>query len=119
MEQEIQIFKSCRDIVDDVYKILNQMSNFHRYNMGNRLLNTGFEMLNIITLANMSKIPQDRLKYLFDFEVAFQQFRLYIRFCREHTLFRPDVYSNFILKFESISKQLVGWKKQTQSRLES
>lgn len=77
--EKLGIYRESYKLVSLIYRCQNEMPRKDRFSIGTRMIDSGLDMLDHITVAYLTKVKVDRLKSLGDFFKSFTRLQTYIK----------------------------------------
>ena len=105
--QHLPVFQAVYDLVIEIHKRVDNFPRIHRYSIGERIKNIGFDLLDLIIKANS---VQDKAIYLQKAEDVLEKLRIYIRLCFDLKILGGKGLEFFARKVDEIGRQLNKWK---------
>lgn len=118
MVERLQIYMDTYKLSKLTYCALKEMPKYDKHLIGARMITSILDMFEWITLANNQKSASERLRYLESFYTSFEQYKIQLRLCEELKFYKPTTVVNMQQLVNNISKQLNGWIKSTESRIQ-
>ena len=105
--QHLPVFQDTYDLIIEIHKRVDKFPRIHRYSIGEKLKNIGFDLLDQIIAANSVKDKKSHLQLA---ESYLERLRIYIRLCFDLKIFGNNGFEYVIKKIDSISAQVSKWK---------
>ena len=105
--QHLPIFQAVYDLILEIHKRVDNFPRIHRYSIGEKIKNLGFDLLDFIIQANSVK---DKVNYLQQAENILEKLKIYIRLCFDLKIISCKGFEFLNRKMEEIGRQLNKWK---------
>lgn len=118
LANQLSIYKETYNLVKTVTIFVNKMPRLYKFTLGEKILNTAYDLFNYIQLANMFK--EDRNKHLQMFIVKFESLKTLLRLGFElRALEGLNRQVEIARLMESIGRQVTAWKNSKTKRREA
>ena len=105
--QHLPVFQAIYDLILEIHKRVDNFPRVHRYSIGEKIKNIGFDLLDLIIKANSEK---DKASYLQQAEDVFERLKIYIRLCFDLKIIGRKGFEFLSKKMDEIGSQLNNWK---------
>ena len=105
--QHLPVFQDIYDLIIEIHKRVDGFPRIHRYSIGEKLKNIGFDLLDRIIKANSAKMKADDLA---EAEYILERFKIYVRLCFDLKIVGHNGFEYLARKNESIGGQIAKWK---------
>ena len=105
--QHLPIFQATYDLIIEIHKRVDNFPRIHRYSIGEKIKNIGFDLLDLIIKANT---VEDKTIYLQQAEDILEKLKIYIRLCFDLKILGSKGFEFLTRKLDEIGRQLNGWK---------
>lgn len=105
--QHLPIFQAIYDLILEIHKRVDNFPRIHRYSIGEKLKNIGFNLLDLIIKANSVK---NKAAYLQEAEDILERLKIYIRLCFDLKILGSKGFEFLSRKMDEIGQQLNNWK---------
>lgn len=105
--QHLPIFQAIYDLIIEIHKRVDNFPRVHRYSIGEKIKNIGFDLLDLIIKANTA---EDKTIYLRQAEDILEKLKIYIRLCFDLKILGSKGFEFITRKLDEIGRQLSGWK---------
>lgn len=114
MQQELSIITSTYDFMKYIVPIASRFPKNHRYQIGERIENLVFDILELLIDAKFSR---DKSNILISANIKLEKLRFFIRLVYDLKLIPIKRYGYISEQINNIGSQLGGWiKKQSRQR---
>lgn len=118
LANQLSIYRETYNLVKTVTIFVNKMPRLYKFTLGEKILNTAYDLFNYIQLANMFK--EDRNKHLQMFIVKFESLKTLLRLGFElRALEGLNRQVEIARLMESIGRQVTAWKNSKTKRREA
>ena len=117
LASELKVFQSTERFILLVLPIVKRFENFYRYTLGEKIANESTELLQLITMANMSENYEEKSNLILTFRSKFESIKALIRVCEELKLLNAKYMINIADLVESLGKQSTAWHKKIKSKI--
>lgn len=117
LASELKVFQSTERFILLVLPIVKRFENFYRYTLGETIANESTELLQLITMANMSENYEEKSNLILTFRSKFESIKALIRVCEELKLLNAKYMINIADLAESLGKQSTAWHKKIKSKI--
>ena len=118
LASQLSIYKDTYQLVKTVTVYVNKMPRLYKFTLGEKILNTAYDLFNHIQMANMFK--EDRNKHLQMFIVQFESLKTLLRLGFElRALEGLNRQAEIARLMESIGRQVTAWKNSKSKRREA
>ena len=118
LANQLSIYKETYNLVKTITIFVNKMPRLYKFTLGEKILNTAYDLFNYIQLANMFK--EDRNKHLQMFVVKFESLKTLLRLGFElRALEGLNRQVEIARLTESIGRQVTAWKNSKTKRREA
>lgn len=118
LANQLSIYRETYNLVKIVTIFVNKMPRLYKFTLGEKILNTAYDLFNYIQLANMFK--EDRNKHLQMFVVKFESLKTLLRLGFElRALEGLNRQVEIARLMESIGRQVTAWKNSKTKRREA
>lgn len=118
LANQLSIYRETYKLVKTVTIFVNKMPRLYKFTLGEKILNTAYDLFNYIQLANMFK--EDRNKHLQMFIVKFESLKTLLRLGFElRALEGLNRQVEIDRLMESIGRQVTAWKNSKAKRREA
>ena len=118
LANQLSIYRETYNLVKTVTIFVNKMPCLYKFTLGEKILNTAYDLFNYIQLANMFK--EDRNKHLQMFIVKFESLKTLLRLGFElRALEGLNRQVEIARLMESIGRQVTAWKNSKTKRREA
>lgn len=118
LANQLSIYRETYKLVKTVTIFVNKMPRLYKFTLGEKILNTAYDLFNYIQLANMFK--EDRNKHLQMFVVKFESLKTLLRLGFElRALEGLNRQVEIARLMESIGRQVTAWKNSKTKRREA
>src|SRR5574344_1202831 len=109
LANQLSIYKETYNLVKTITIFVNKMPRLYKFTLGEKILNTAYDLFNYIQLANIFK--EDRNKHLQMFIVKFESLKTLLRLGFElRALEGLNRQVEIARLMESIGRQVTAWK---------
>lgn len=105
--QHLPVFQAVYDLIIEIHKRVQNFPRIHRYSIGEKIKNIGFDLLDSIIKANS---VEDKEIYLQKAEDVLEKLKIYIRLCFDLKIMTHKGFEFLTRKMEEIGRQLNKWK---------
>jgi len=105
--QHIPVFQAIYDLILEIHNRVDNFPRVHRYSIGEKIKNIGFDLLDLIIIANSAK---DKSAYLQKAEDTLEKLKIYIRLCFDLKILGGKGFEFLTRKLDEIGRQLNKWK---------
>ena len=105
--KHLPIFQSIYDLILEIHKRVDSFPRVHRYSIGEKIKNIGFDLLDLVIKANSVK---NKETYLGEAEDVLEKLKIYIRLCFDLEIMGGNGFEFLVKKMDEIGRQLKGWK---------
>lgn len=105
--EHLPIFQAIYDLILEIHNRVDNFSRIHRYSIGEKIKNIGFDLLDLIIKANSVK---DKAVYLQEAEDVLEKLKIYIRLCFDLKILGGKGFEFLSRKMDEIGRQLNKWK---------
>ena len=105
--QHLPIFQATYDLIIEIHKRTDNFPRVHRYSIGEKIKNIGFDLLDLIIKANS---VEDKTIYLRQAEDVLEKLKIYIRLCFDLKILGSKGFEFITRKLDEIGRQLSKWK---------
>jgi hypothetical protein len=105
--QHLPIFQATYDLIIEIHKRVDNFPRIHRYSIGEKIKNIGFDLLDLIIKANS---VEDKTIYLRQAENILEKLKIYIRLCFDLKILGGKGFEFLTRKLDEIGRQLNKWK---------
>jgi hypothetical protein len=103
----LPVFQDTYDLNLEIHNRVDNFPRIHRYSIGEKIKNIGFELLDVIIEANSKK---DKSLHLEKAEKILEKLRIYVRLCFDLKIMGGKGFEFLIRKMDGIGRQLNKWK---------
>lgn len=119
LAEGLPVYKAIYDLLFALFERVRHFPKDFQYTLGERMKNLVIELTEMIYHANVSEEAAEKLKQLRQLCAKVETLRLLLRMCYDLRLCNLEAYVRFNERVEDISKQLNGWRKQWQARMDA
>ena len=105
--QHLPVFQAIYDLILEIHNRADNFPRIHRYSIGEKIKNIGFDLLDLVIKANSVK---DKGAYLQEAEDVLEKLKIYIRLCFDLKILSSKGFEFLIRKMDEIGRQLNKWK---------
>ena len=105
--QHLPRFQVTYDLIIEIHKRVDNFPRVHRYSIGEKIKNIGFDLLDLIIKANS---VEDKTIYLQQAEDVLEKLKIYIRLCFDLKILGSKGFEFLIREMDEIGRQLNKWK---------
>ena len=111
--EQLHIYKRSYDFTKWLLNHTNKFPKSHRFSVAVKMENRALEILELITVANMS---QNKMKYLIPVDQKLSGLKIFIRLSYEMKFLNIKSYEYAARELVEIGRMLDGWMKQSKTR---
>ncbi|MDR2449882.1 MAG: four helix bundle protein [Prevotellaceae bacterium] len=119
LAEGLPVYKAIYDLLFALFGRVRHFPKDFQYTLGERIKNQTIELAEMIYHANVSEETSGKMKQLRHLCAKVETLRLLLRMCYDLRLYNLEAYVRFNEQVEDISKQLNGWRKQCQVRMDA
>lgn len=105
--QHLPVFQAIYDLILEIHKRVDRFPRVHRYSIGEKIKNIGFDLLDLVIEANSIK---DKGPLLEEAERVLEKLKIYIRLCFDLEIMGSKGFEFLIRGMDEIGRQLNKWK---------
>lgn len=105
--QHLPVFQAIYDLILEIHNRVDNFPRVHRYSIGEKIKNIGFDLLDLVIKANSVK---DKDIYLQNAEDILEKLKIYIRLCFDLKILSGKGFEFLVRKMDEIGRQLNKWK---------
>jgi hypothetical protein len=119
LAEGLPVYKAIYDLLFALFERTRHFPKDFQYTLGERIKNQVIELTEMIYHANVSESVPEKLNQLQHLCAKVETLRLLLRMCYDLRLYNLEAYIRFNEQIEDISKQLNGWRRQCQNRVDA
>lgn len=105
--EELPIYRDTLDLLDRLLTMTRDFPKFHRFGMGQRMVDINLDMMALIYRANRSYEKMQVISELLDNHHMLQ---MLFRLCVRHHAISESQYASVVPLLDRIGKQGTGWR---------
>ena len=108
---QLPVFRKMYDLNILIIHLVDKFQKLYKYSIGEEMIKTSLGLFKHLISANRD--VENRVSHLDKFLDGFDLLKVYIRLVNENKMISLKEEAKLALITESISKQIIGWKKKS------
>jgi four helix bundle protein len=104
----IKIFQTVYLLTLEAYRMAGNFPREHKYTLGEKIKQSGHELLDLVALANAARDKRETLNQL---GIKLESLRVCLRLAFDLKIISPGKLEAFNRQVENIARQISGWQK--------
>ena len=111
LSEELPIYKTAYDLLEQLVDLATDVPKFLRYSMGTRMVDLCLDMLAQVYRANLSR--DLRTEALADLLISHRQLLMLLRVCYRQKALSTGRYALLVKLMDSIGRQATAWRQKS------